>query len=160
MWGPLRGRNIGWRFLDSFFLKIMSLVIRVQLIWNGPQPTGEEHVLHVVESYTISYAMITILRWRMLPAQEETTHCTRVYVKGGRWTELIFNSSTCDLVYPHWFLQGFLVIFKISTQLRWWLILHRNSTVVHGDLDTYLDLTSVFKIKRSGTTVQCSFHQQ
>jgi hypothetical protein len=43
---------------------------------------GKEHVFHV-ESYMISYALIAILRWRILPAQKETTYCTRVYVQGG-----------------------------------------------------------------------------
>ncbi len=47
--------------------KIMSLDLQFKMIWTGSQLMGKEHV-YCVESYTISYAMITILRWRTLPA--------------------------------------------------------------------------------------------
>jgi hypothetical protein len=78
------------------------------------QPTSEEHV-YPVEFYTISFALITILRWHMLPAQKETMYHTRVYVPGSHWTWSIFKSSMCDLVYLHRFLQEYLVVFKILT---------------------------------------------
>ncbi len=77
--------------------------------------TGKEHV-YCVESYTISYVLINTLRWCMLPAQRETMSCTKVYVQGSHWIGSIFNSNLCDQTYLHWFLRGYLVTSKESTQ--------------------------------------------
>ncbi len=75
--------------------------------------------VYCVESYTIPYDSIAILRWRMLPAQKETTSYTRVYVQGSHWIgSIIRNSNSCDLLYLHWFLRGYLVTFKTSTQVE------------------------------------------
>ncbi len=101
------------------------------MIWNGSQPTGEEYVHHV-EAYMILYAMIMILRWCSLLAQKEATYCTRVYVQSDHWTGSILNFSTCDLVYLHRFLWGYLVIFNISTQAEVVSYSTRNATIVCG----------------------------
>ncbi len=95
-------------------MKIMSLVLLFKIISNGLQLTGEKSV-HLVEFHMIPYAMIMMLRWRTSPAQKEATYCTRVYVQSDHWTGSVSNYSTCDLVYLHRFLPGYIVIFKIST---------------------------------------------
>ncbi len=84
------------------------------MIWNGPQLMGTEN-MQCVESYTVPYVLSTILRWHTLPVCWETMPCTRVSVQGGLWIGSIFNSDLCDLAYLHWFLQGYLMMFKIPT---------------------------------------------
>jgi hypothetical protein len=94
--------------------KIMSLDLLFEMIWNGSQPMCMEYVYRV-ESYTIPYAMITMLRWCSSPTQKEATYCTRVYVQSNHWTWSILRSSTYDLIDQHRFLWAYLVIFKVSS---------------------------------------------
>ncbi len=70
----------------------------------------------------IPYAMPTILRSGILPAQNKATYYRRSYIWGDLWTGSFLDSSTHDLIYLHGSLQGYLVIFKISNRgwLRWW----------------------------------------
>ncbi len=67
-----------------------------------------------VESYTIPYATLKRLRWCTSPAAKEVTYYTGVKVQSGRWTGSILRSSPYDLIDWHWFLQRYLVMFKVS----------------------------------------------
>ncbi len=68
-----------------------------------------------LESYTIPYAMLKRRRWRTLPAEKEATYYTGVNWQSNRWNGSIFRSSPYDLIECHWFLQRYLVMFKVSS---------------------------------------------
>ncbi len=139
--------------------KTMSLDLLCKMIWNGSQPTGKEHVYYI-ESYTIPYAMIMMLKWHTSPAQKEATYCSRVNIESVRWTGSILNSSTSDLVYQHRFPQRSLVIFKISTHTEVVTYPCRNATIVCGASQHMLGSCICFEIPRSCTTVSQILHQR
>ncbi len=72
--------------------------------------------MHCVESYTILYATLKILRWRILPSQNKAAYYTRSHIRGDLWTGSFLYSSKYDLIYLHGFLWGYLVVFKILTR--------------------------------------------
>ncbi len=95
---------------------------KLALIWWVEK--GVDHV----ESYMTPYTTLTILRWRTSPAQKEATYYTGVNKQNDHWTGSILKSSTYDLMYLHRFLQGYLVVFKMSSQAEVVTSLHRSIT--------------------------------
>ncbi len=78
----------------------------------------KESVYHV-ESYTIPYATLKQLRWPTSPAEKAATYYMGVNVQSDHWTGSILGSSPYDLD-QHWFLWRNLVMFKVSSAMRWW----------------------------------------
>jgi hypothetical protein len=76
--------------------------------------------VYCIESYTIPYATIKRLRWPTSPAEKEATYYTGVNVQSNRWIGSILGSSPYDLIDRHWFLRRYLVMFKVSSVMRWW----------------------------------------
>ncbi len=72
--------------------------------------------VYCVEFYTIPYTTLKRLRWRTSPAEKEATYYMRVNVQSNHWTASILGSSSYDLIDRHWFLQRYLVMFKVSFQ--------------------------------------------
>ncbi len=78
---------------------------------------GKDHVYRV-GFYMIPYVRVHIRSWHTWTAGKETPSCTRVYVQDWRWIGYIFNSNPCNLISVHWFLRGYLNIFKISHRAK------------------------------------------
>ncbi len=131
--------------------KNMSLDLWSKMNCNGSQPPGKKHV-YCVESYTILYAMITLLSWHIMPARKEATYCTRVNIQSYRWAGYILNSSACDLVWLHKFLRRYLVIFRILTRAEVVTYPHRIVTIVCDASQHILRSCICFEIQGSGMT--------
>ncbi len=80
----------------------------------------------------ISYVCVHIWRCHTWTAGKETTSCTGVYVQDWHWIGYIFNSNPCNLIPVHWFLWGYLNMFKISHQAEMVTYPCRNVTMVCG----------------------------
>ncbi len=65
-------------------------------------------------------------------AGKETTSCTGVYLQDWRWIGYIFNSNPCNLIPVHWFLWGYLNVFRISHWAEVVIYPRRNVTMVCG----------------------------
>jgi hypothetical protein len=88
--------------------------------------------MYRVGFYMISYVHVHIRSWHTWTAGKETIPCTRVYVQDLCWIGYIFNSNPCNLISVHWFLQGYLNVFKISCQAEVVTYPRRNVTMVCG----------------------------
>ncbi len=76
-------------------------------------PASEEHG-YCVGFYTISCIRANLQSWHTCPAAKEATYYTGVNVQSNRWTESILGSSLYDQIDRQWFLQRYLVVFKVS----------------------------------------------
>ncbi len=76
-------------------------------------PVSKEHV-YCVGFYTIPYIRAYLWSWHTWPAAKEATYYTGGNVQSNHWTGSILRSSSYDLIDRHWFLQRYLVVFKVS----------------------------------------------
>ncbi len=64
--------------------------------------------------------MLTILRWRISPAQNKAVYYRRSYIQGDHWTGSFLDSSKYDLIFCMDSYGDILWYSRYQTKVRWW----------------------------------------